>query len=124
MSVKSKTELQQKASFIFQDLEKQYRPCETIENARQDDDPGAGHKPGNSCQVLPPLSPETHGEDLHGKRIRANVPQEAFTEFESALFTITTPAPGKIENFIKLLQGKLDERLETPPVNKTIEKVF
>ena len=30
MSVKSKTELQQKASFIFQDLEKQYRPCEAI----------------------------------------------------------------------------------------------
>jgi len=49
---------------------------------------------------------------------------EVFTEFESALFTITTPAPGRIEDFIKLLQGKLDEQLETPPINKTIEKVF
>lgn len=92
MSVKSKTELQQKASFIFQDLEKQYRPCETIENARQDDDPGAGHKPGNSCQVLPPLSPETHGEDLHGKRIRANVPQEAFTEKRIGLLELSNIA--------------------------------
>jgi hypothetical protein len=46
---------------------------------------------------------------------------EVFTEFEPALLSITTPSPGKIGDFIKLLQGKLDERLETPPVNKTIE---
>ena len=30
MAAKSRSELQQKASFIFQDLEKDYRPCETI----------------------------------------------------------------------------------------------
>lgn len=49
---------------------------------------------------------------------------EVFTEFEPALLSITTPLPGKVENFIKLLQGKLDEQLETPPVNKTIEGPF
>jgi hypothetical protein len=49
---------------------------------------------------------------------------EIFTEFESALVSITTPSPGKIEDFIKLLQEKLDEHLETPPVTKTIEKPF
>lgn len=47
-----------------------------------------------------------------------------FTEFESALVSITTPSPGKVEDFIKLLQGRLDEQLETPPVNKTIERPF
>jgi hypothetical protein len=49
---------------------------------------------------------------------------EVFTKFESALLTITTPSPSKIEDFIKLLQGKLDEQLETPPTNKTIERPF
>ena len=36
---------------------------------------------------------------------------EVFTEFESALLSITTPSPGKIEDFIRLLQEKLDEHL-------------
>jgi len=49
---------------------------------------------------------------------------EIFTEFESALISITTASPGKVEEFIKLLQEKLDEQLETPPVNKTIERPF
>jgi hypothetical protein len=49
---------------------------------------------------------------------------EVFTQFESALLSITTPSPGKVEDFIKLLQEKLDEQLETPPVNKTIERPF
>lgn len=49
---------------------------------------------------------------------------EIFTEFEPALLSITTPLPGKVEDFIKLLQEKLDEQLETPPTNKTIERPF
>lgn len=47
-----------------------------------------------------------------------------FTEFESALLSITTPTPGKIDDFLKLLQNKLDEQLESPPINKIIEKPF
>jgi len=47
-----------------------------------------------------------------------------FTEFEHALLSITTPSPGKVEDFIKLLQKKLDTQLESPPINKTIEKPF
>jgi len=49
---------------------------------------------------------------------------EVFTEFEEALLTLTKPTPGKVEDFIKHLQEKLDEQPETPPVNKTIEKPF
>jgi len=49
---------------------------------------------------------------------------EIFTEFEPALFSITTPSPGKVEDFMKLLQEKLDEQLETPPVTRTIERPF
>ena len=49
---------------------------------------------------------------------------EVFTEFEPSLLSITTASPGKVEDFIKLLQEKLDEQIETPPINKTIEKPF
>lgn len=49
---------------------------------------------------------------------------EVFTEFEPALVSITTSLPGNIDDFINLLQEKLDEQLETPPNNKIIEKPF
>lgn len=49
---------------------------------------------------------------------------EVFTEFETALLSITTPSPGKVEDFMRLLQEKLDDRMETPPVNKVIERPF
>jgi len=49
---------------------------------------------------------------------------EVYTEFEPALLSITTASPGKVEDFIRLLQEKLDEQMETAPVNKTIEKPF
>lgn len=49
---------------------------------------------------------------------------EVFTEFRSALLSITTPDPGNIKDFVRLLQEKLDEQLETPPMNKTIERPF
>ncbi len=49
---------------------------------------------------------------------------EVFTEFEPALISITTPVPGKIDDFIRLLQDKLDDKLETPPTNKTIDNPF
>ncbi|MDI9570511.1 MAG: NotI family restriction endonuclease [Pseudomonadota bacterium] len=49
---------------------------------------------------------------------------EVFTGFASALLSITAPVPGKMDDFVKLLQERLDEQLETPPNNKFIEKPF
>jgi len=49
---------------------------------------------------------------------------EVFTKFEPALLSITTPSPGRLEDFIRLLQEKLDEQLEVPPANQTIERPF
>jgi len=46
---------------------------------------------------------------------------EVFTEFRPALTSITTPYPGDVEDFIQFLQEKLDEQLETPPTNQTID---
>jgi len=49
---------------------------------------------------------------------------QVFTKFKDSLFLITTPLPGDVEIFVKLLQERLDEQMETPPVNKTIEARF
>lgn len=57
-------------------------------------------------------------------RYRLKKVDEVFTGFEPALLSITTPSPGRANDFIKTLQEKLDEQLETPPINKTIERPF
>ena len=44
-----------------------------------------------------------------------------YTKFEEALHTITQPKIGNVEEFMKLLQDKIDEKLEFPPKNETIE---
>jgi hypothetical protein len=47
-----------------------------------------------------------------------------YTRFEPALIQITRSRPGKMEDFLKILQTKVDEKLETPPTNRTIENPF
>jgi len=47
-----------------------------------------------------------------------------YTEFQPALMTITQPVPGDLQDFLRILQTKLDEQLESPPRNETIEKPF
>jgi hypothetical protein len=63
-------------------------------------------------------------KDHESGRYSLNKVDEVFTEFEPALLSITTASPGRLEDFIKLLQEKLDEQIETPPTNKIIEKLF
>lgn len=47
--------------------------------------------------------------------------ETVYTEFFPALNAITTSKPGSIDSFIKVLQNKLDQQLETPPSNQTID---
>ncbi len=71
------------------------------------------------------LDKPLHAEEGHGPgRYHLMKVDEVFTEFEPALLSITTPLPGRMEDFITLLQEKLDEQLETPPTNQTVERPF
>ena len=45
--------------------------------------------------------------EVHSKKV-----EEIYTQFEASLQSITTPSPGKIDDFMKLLQDKLDEQLK------------
>lgn len=65
----------------------------------------------------------TEGGDAPGRYHLKKV-DEIYTEFEPALLSITTPHPGKIGDFIGLLQEKLDDHLETPPTNRTLEELL
>ena len=47
-----------------------------------------------------------------------------YTRFDAALTQITKPRPGKMEDFFRQLQVKVDEKLENPPNNQTIENPF
>lgn len=47
-----------------------------------------------------------------------------YTRFEPALNQITKSRPGKVEDFMRQLQSKVDEKLETPPTNRVIENPF
>lgn len=47
-----------------------------------------------------------------------------YTEFIPALNIITKPLPGDIKDFMKILQDKVDEQLETPPTNQVVENPF
>jgi hypothetical protein len=47
-----------------------------------------------------------------------------YTEFSEALNAISRPKIGKIDEFLKILQSKVDEKLDTPPVNQILENPF
>ncbi|MFA5353881.1 MAG: NotI family restriction endonuclease [Thermodesulfovibrionales bacterium] len=66
----------------------------------------------------------TQEKGLESSRYSLKKVDEVFTGFEPALLSLTKPSPGKVEDFIRLLQGKLDDQIETPPVNRTIERPF
>ena len=44
-----------------------------------------------------------------------------YTKFTEALNTITRPKVGDFQDFMKVLQTKVDEKLESPPVNRIID---
>ncbi len=59
--------------------------------------------------------------DLDFNRLKLTKVDEVFSKFQSSLLSITTPQPGKIDDFLKILQQKLDDQLESAPVNQFIE---
>ncbi len=62
--------------------------------------------------------------DQEGNSYELQKVETVYTKFSKALNTITRPKVGKIETFFKLLQSKVDEKLDNPPVNRTIDSPF
>ena len=78
------------------------------------------------------LAPIVQGEltiydlvpDPISKRFQLTKVDEIFTEFSASLKTLTTANPGDMKKFIGVLQNKLDEKLETAPITKSIDSPF
>lgn len=63
--------------------------------------------------------------DKSAKKYTLTLVDTVYTEFEPALLKITTPEPGNINDFISLLQDKLDERLEgNPPEAPSLQDIL
>lgn len=67
------------------------------------------------------LEPVVDGDQ---ERYRLKKVDVVYTEFQSAMLSITTASPGNVADFMRLLQDKLDEQLETAPTNKSLDKPF
>lgn len=50
--------------------------------------------------------------DKESKQYNLTLVDTVYTDFESALFRVTTPEPSELSDFIDILQERLDERLE------------
>lgn len=55
-----------------------------------------------------------------GERLNLVLNDVVYTEYWSAINRISTPTPGKLEDFIQILQQKLDDKLDNPPDTQTI----
>ena len=66
--------------------------------------------------LKPPAKPGSHFELFREKVV--------YTKFDAALKQITKSRPGKMEDFLRQIQTKVDEKLENPPTNQTIEDPF
>lgn len=63
--------------------------------------------------------------DKSAKKYNLKLVDTVYTEFEPALLKITTAEPGNINDFIALLQDKLDERLEgNPPEAPSLQDIL
>ncbi len=63
------------------------------------------------------LQPPTTAHGQHQLTLARTV----YTSFLHALSVITTPRIGRVEDFMRDLQSKVDEKLETPPANRVID---
>ena len=62
--------------------------------------------------------------DKNNKRYNLTLVDTIYTEFEPALLRVTTPEPSNIEDFMGVLQDRLDERLgSSPPEAPTLNDI-
>jgi len=62
--------------------------------------------------------------DGKGHSYQLQILETIYTRFSDALNTITRPKVGAVKDFMKILQSKVDEKLECPPDNATIDSPF
>lgn len=59
-----------------------------------------------------------------GEQHQLFLERTVYTKFEPALFQITRSRPGRMEDFVRELQSKVDEKLDNPPTNRVLDSPF
>ncbi len=62
-------------------------------------------------------------DDPEAQRFRLTLSQTVYTRFSDSLAQITLSEAGEIDEFVSVLQNKLDDKLNTEPVNKTLDEM-
>jgi hypothetical protein len=57
-------------------------------------------------------------------RFHLSLTKTVYTAFDEALRTITLPRVGALDRFVDFLQSKVDEKLDSPPDNQTLDASF
>ncbi len=63
-------------------------------------------------------------EDRAAGRFRLTLMQSVYTRFSDSLAQITLSEAGDVDEFVSVLQGKLDDKLSSEPVNKTLDEIL
>ncbi len=88
----------------------------------------------DTLPILPQVEPEKADiawflydllPDEKTQRLKLTLVETVYTEFEAALFQITTPRPGSKLDFVSFLQSKLDDQFESsPPDAPTLQDIL
>ena len=79
--------------------------------------PEVSQKDADIAWLIYDIHPSAQAGSLNELRLQRTV----YTKFDTALSQITKPRAGKMSDFMGTLQKKLDQKLSTPPINKTID---
>ncbi|NJK91721.1 MAG: hypothetical protein HC904_07795 [Blastochloris sp.] len=76
-------------------------------------------KEADMAWMIYDLAGSDAGDSLSLRKVRT-----VYTKFSEALSRITRPKVGSVDDFMKVLQSKVDEKMESAPINRTMESPF
>jgi hypothetical protein len=63
-------------------------------------------------------------EDPQTQRFRLTLTRTVYTRFTDSLAQITVSEAGEVDEFVSVLQNKLDDKLNSEPVNQTLDEIL
>lgn len=63
-------------------------------------------------------------EDPQTQRFRLTLTRTVYTRFTDSLAQITVSEAGEVDEFVSVLQNKLDDKLNSEPENKTLDEIL
>jgi hypothetical protein len=78
---------------------------------------------GGECNGFATFQIVSYSLERQDERFNLVLSDVVYTEYWAAINRISTPEAGKLEDFIEVLQQKLDNKLDNPPDTQTITDI-